>query len=175
MSYLDEDTYLLCRNMVLQNESADEELEHFEDIVEEAENQTNIIACNPDIASEVAPSSDGVDNDSDSSVDEGGSPTSVSDESDSDGDGDLLGNGSMNDLQESEMRSADTASQRQVSNVKSQLPGGYNPRHREPSYRYFIGSVLPFRMCMCVCRSIPVFITASRGSVKYIICQIILR
>lgn len=121
-------------NMVLQNESADEELEHFEDIVEEAENQSNNGADKTDNAGEVALSNGGTDTDGDSSEEEGGSPTSVSEDGDSDGDNDLLGNGSLNDLQESEMRSADSAGQQQGLNVKSPLPGGYNPRHREPSF-----------------------------------------
>lgn len=102
--------------MVLQNELADEELEHFEDIVEDSDIQANKAADRPG-------SSD------DSSEDEAGSPAPSSDDESSDkGDDDLLGFGGLSNLQEFQQR---------VQNANSTLPGGYDPRHREPTYWYF--------------------------------------
>ncbi|KAJ0724675.1 putative CCAAT-binding factor [Helianthus annuus] len=120
-------------NMVLQNEMADEEIEHFEDIVEE-----------PDKASassvEAVHHDDGVDdNDSEDddvpSEDDGGSPAPSSDDEFSDKeDDDLLGLGGLPDAKGSQMKSGQTASQPRVRDAKSSLPGGYDPRHREPIY-----------------------------------------
>uniref|UniRef100_A0A5B7B011 Putative CCAAT/enhancer-binding protein zeta n=1 Tax=Davidia involucrata TaxID=16924 RepID=A0A5B7B011_DAVIN len=119
-------------NMVLQNESVDEDLEHFEDIVEETENQASTTSKKPDNAGETVRSSDCIDTDSDSSLDEGGSPTSGFEDDVSDGADDLLAGGE--NLRESETISDHNGHQPQVSNVSSSFPGGYNPRHREPSY-----------------------------------------
>ncbi|XP_059645531.1 protein SLOW WALKER 2 isoform X2 [Cornus florida] len=90
-------------NMVLQNESVDEDLEHFDDIVEESENQASITPKIPD--------------------------------NDDEADDLFVGSGSE-DLQESETMSDHNGNknQPQVSQAKSSLPGGYNPRHREPTY-----------------------------------------
>lgn len=117
--------------MVLQNELADEEIEHFDDIVEE-----------PDKAGgpgEAVQHNDGVDDNEDDapSEDDSGSPTPSSDDEFSDkGDDDLLGFGGLTNLQESQMKSGQAASQPQGQDAKSSLPGGYDPRHREPIYWY---------------------------------------
>ncbi|KAI3711943.1 hypothetical protein L1987_70492 [Smallanthus sonchifolius] len=110
-------------NMVLQNELADEEIEHFEDIVEESDK-----AGGP---GEAVQHNDGVDDNEDDapSEDDGGSPAPSSDDELSDkGDDDLLGFGGL--IQES----GQTASQPHGHDAKSSLPGGYDPRHREPIY-----------------------------------------
>lgn len=117
-------------NMVLQNELADEELEHFEDIVEEPDIQASTAADKPVNLGEGVHGSDSIDNDDDPSEDEGGSPAPSSDDEFSDkGDDDLLGFGGLTTLEESER-----ASEARVQNAKSSLPGGYDPRHREPIY-----------------------------------------
>ncbi|KAJ0865431.1 putative CCAAT-binding factor [Helianthus annuus] len=120
-------------NMVLQNEMADEEIEHFEDIVEEPDKAagSSVEAVHHD---------DGVDdNDSEDddvpSEDDGGSPAPSSDDEFSDKeDDDLLGLGGLPDAKESQRKSGQTASQPRVRDAKSSLPGGYDPRHREPIY-----------------------------------------
>ncbi|KAJ0674024.1 putative CCAAT-binding factor [Helianthus annuus] len=120
-------------NMVLQNEMADEEIEHFEDIVEEPDKAagSSVEAVHHD---------DGVDNNDNEdddvpSEDDGESPAPSSDDEFSDKeDDDLLGLGGLPDAKESQMKSGQTASQPRVRDAKSSLPGGYDPRHREPIY-----------------------------------------
>ncbi|GJT23912.1 CCAAT/enhancer-binding protein zeta [Tanacetum coccineum] len=107
-------------NMVLQNELADEELEHFEDIVEEPDTQGNTTADKLD--------SDGDNNDDNDPSDDEAAPTSDDEFSDK-GDDDLLGFNSLTNLDDSQK-----ASGHAVKNAKSSLPGGYDPRHREPIY-----------------------------------------
>ncbi|KAI3716394.1 hypothetical protein L6452_23714 [Arctium lappa] len=122
-------------NMVLQNELADEELEHFEDIVEEPDIQASTAADKSVNFDEAVHCSDGIDNDDDPSEDEGGSPAPSSDDEFSDkGDDDLLGFGGLTTVKESERTSGHAASKPRVQNAKSSLPGGYDPRHREPIY-----------------------------------------
>ncbi|XP_023761975.1 protein SLOW WALKER 2 [Lactuca sativa] len=113
-------------NMVLQNELADEELEHFEDIVEEQDK--------PGGSGDAVLSNNGVhddddDDDNDMPEDQGGSPAASSDD-DLDKDDDLLGFGGLTKLRESQRKSGDDKSQPRVQT----LPGGYDPRHREPTY-----------------------------------------
>lgn len=106
--------------MVLQNELADEELEYFEDVVEEPDTEANKAADKPE--------SDDVDDDP--SEDEAGSPVPSSDDEFSDkGDDDLLGFNSLTNPDDTQK-----ASGHAVKNAKSSLPGGYDPRHREPIY-----------------------------------------
>lgn len=116
--------------MVLQNEAADadEDLEHFEDITEENDDQA-IPAPNSD-EGRVAETSKGSDDDSDSSLDESASATSSSEEDTLSGADDLLGEGGFNKLEEFK-----STSDHEAQNLQCQaLPGGYNPRHREPAY-----------------------------------------
>lgn len=112
---------------MLQNELADEELEHFEDIVEEQDK--------PGGSGDAVLSNNGVhddddDDDNDMPEDQGGSPAASSDD-DLDKDDDLLGFGGLTKLRESQRKSGDDKSQPRVQT----LPGGYDPRHREPTYR----------------------------------------
>ncbi|KAL8242754.1 hypothetical protein R6Q59_013056 [Mikania micrantha] len=116
-------------NMVLQNELADEEIEHFDDIDEEPDKAGS--------SGEAVHHNDGVDDDEDDAPleDDGGSPAPSSEEEFSDKvDDDLLEFGSLANLQESQMNAGQTASQQRVQDAKSSLPGGYDPRHREPIY-----------------------------------------
>lgn len=122
---------MLRRNLVLQSELADEELEHFEDVIEEPDIQASKAADKAD--------SDVVDDIDDPSEDEAeaGSPAPSSDDEFSDkGDDDLFGAGGSTDLQESQRTSGQVESQSRVQKTKSSLPGGYDPRHREPIYWY---------------------------------------
>lgn len=119
-------------NMVLQNELTDEEVEHFEDIVEEPDIEASTAADKSVNFDEAVHCSDGIDNPSE---DEGGSPAPSSDDEFSDkGDDELLGFGGLTTLEESERTSGHAAGKPQVQNAKSSLPGGYDPRHREPIY-----------------------------------------
>lgn len=121
------------RNMVLQNESVDEDLEHFEDIIEETENQADTTP--PDNGGDIVHNSERLDDsDSDSSLDEDVSPTADSEDDVSEEANDLLMGSGLKDLQESEITSDNNQIQQQVSTVGTSFPGGYNLRHREPSY-----------------------------------------
>lgn len=131
------------RSMVLQNELADDDDEHFEDIVEDAENNACVTPEKPDTALEAASSREGhvanSDSDSDSLLDEGGSGNSGSEDEVSDEGDDLFVAGVPKDAQEAKVGSDHVGCDRPVSNgnVRASLPGGYDPRHREPSYWYF--------------------------------------
>ena len=73
--------------MVLQDESINEDFEHFVDIVEETVNQTITKSKEPDNAREIVSTGDSIDTASDSSEDEDASPASDS-ESDASDDAD---------------------------------------------------------------------------------------
>ncbi|KAK2997111.1 hypothetical protein RJ639_025401 [Escallonia herrerae] len=123
-------------NLVLQNESADDELEHFEDVVEDTDNQTSIALERMNNGGE-AHIEDDADTDNSDSLDEGGSPIFVSEDEASDEGNDFTLRGGSSDPQESRTLASDAdqnGPQPKKSNVKSALPGGYDPRHREPSY-----------------------------------------
>ncbi|XP_063937574.1 protein SLOW WALKER 2 [Daucus carota subsp. sativus] len=125
-------------NMILQNESADDDNEHFEDVLDDAENDVEAIPDKPNVC-EVASSRNACEtNDSsNSSSDERdcltfGSENEVSDEGD-----DIFAAGVLNDPGEPKVGSEHTGPQSLVLNenkLKASLPGGYDPRHREPSY-----------------------------------------
>ncbi|KAL5579637.1 hypothetical protein UlMin_012079 [Ulmus minor] len=121
-------------NMVLQNESADDELEHFEDIVEETDKKPNPVSDKQE--NDVIPvENDGAANsDSDSSGDDNEVPVSDSEDEVSDESDELIVRGDPEDLKKSEVVFGHGGKQSQVLPKKSWLPGGYNPRHREPSY-----------------------------------------
>ncbi|KAF5931690.1 hypothetical protein HYC85_027861 [Camellia sinensis] len=123
-------------HMALQNESVDEDLEHFEDIVEETKNEVCTKSNEPDNAIETVCAGDNTETDSDSSQDEGVSPTYDFDSDVSNGadDDDLLVGRGLEDVKESKTMSDKTRQQPQVPNTRTSLPGEYDPRHREPSY-----------------------------------------
>lgn len=126
--------------MLSQNESAeDDDIENFKDIVEETEHQKTITSLDkPDKVSEVGEGGDAIDSDSDISLDEGGSPTSGFEDGDSDEGDELLMGGGLNDLDKPRKMSDLNTCPSQASSIKSSLPGGYDPRHREPSYWYVL-------------------------------------
>nr|XP_016439598.1 PREDICTED: uncharacterized protein C4F10.09c isoform X2 [Nicotiana tabacum] len=118
-------------NMMLQSESADEDLEHFEDITEEDENRPNP-PKRTDNASEVAqkPNHLQIRN---HSLQEDGSSTSESE------DDSLQANvsparGGLDEPKDSRLLSGFNKLLPEGSNEKHLLPGGYDPRHREPSF-----------------------------------------
>jgi len=119
--------------MVLQNESANEDVEHFEDIEEETVNEKTTKSSEADNASKIVSSGDRTNTEGDSSGEEdvslaSDSETDVSDEED------FLVAGGLEDVKETKEIPDLTKQQPQVSDGRSSLPGGYNPRHREPSY-----------------------------------------
>ncbi|KAF8401148.1 hypothetical protein HHK36_014452 [Tetracentron sinense] len=125
-------------NMMLQNELIDEDLEHFEDIIEETENEPGIAPLKPpeNTVGIVRHSSTNAKTDSDSSSDsqdEDNSPASYSENNSPDGEG-LLVRGGLTDVGEFKTISERDRGQPQAPIMRSSLPGGYNPRHREPSY-----------------------------------------
>lgn len=121
---------------MLQNESVDEDLEHFEDIVEETASEPSLASKkeenNADIRGEAANS------DSHSSEDEGVLPSSYSDDDISEDEKELFIRETPKDQhhQEPKIISDQNALTSPKSTGKSFLPGGYDPRQREPSYRY---------------------------------------
>ncbi|KAL6335343.1 hypothetical protein AAG906_029586 [Vitis piasezkii] len=131
-------------NAVLQNESVDDELEHFEDIVEETENEPSTVKETEDKGNTVLEKrestrelinfSENMKSDGDSSEDEDDSPASDLESDVSDEGEDLLIENDLENLQESKTFSDHNGNQSQVSVTKPRLPGGYDPRHREPSY-----------------------------------------
>lgn len=120
---------------MLQNESTDEELEHFEDIVDETENEPNsIIGKQEDEARSVE--KDGVTNSDNHSSedDDDDSPAFYSEDEVSDEAGEFLLKDDSKNTEKSKTSSSCNGQQPQASLGRSWLPGGYNPRHREPSF-----------------------------------------
>lgn len=118
-------------NVLLQNEAADadEDLEHFEDITEDDDNQV-IPVPNRDNNGIVADIKKESDDDSESSPGESGSASSGSEGDTLNDTDDLLGEGGLNKLEEFK-----PTSDHEVQNHQGpMLPQGYNPRHREPTY-----------------------------------------
>lgn len=103
---------------MLQNELIDEDLEHFEDIAEDDAHETNP-KQNELTKSASAPLSAGNGLNSDPLPREDGSAPAVFEGNASDEANNLL-----------------LESDKDKTNTKSILPGGYNPRHREPLYWY---------------------------------------
>ncbi|KAK4395034.1 CCAAT/enhancer-binding protein zeta [Sesamum angolense] len=102
---------------------------HFEDITEDDDNQV-IPVPNRDNKGRVADISKESDDDSESSPDESGSASSGSDGDTLNDTDDLLGEGGL--IKHKEFK---PTSDHEVQNHQSpMLPGGYNPRHREPTY-----------------------------------------
>lgn len=121
--------------MVLQNESVDEDLEHFEDVVEETDNEPSDASKTEENDVKLVKRTDDAKSDSESSEDED-IPTSDSEEDVSDQPEELIIRDNPKDLQKSKAPSHHVP--QPPTSSKSSLPGGYNPRHREPSYWYFL-------------------------------------
>nr|KYP54387.1 CCAAT/enhancer-binding protein zeta [Cajanus cajan] len=97
-------------NVVLQNEAVDEELEHFEDVIE-TDNAPSTVSNKQNNDVEVVHNGEDANANTSSSESEDDLPASSEDDDDS-----------------------DDGHQSQLSAKKSTLPGGYDPRLREPSY-----------------------------------------
>ncbi|XP_030535917.1 protein SLOW WALKER 2 [Rhodamnia argentea] len=119
-------------NVVLQSESVDEELEHFEDIVEEAHNKEINASREENNFGLIL--DDSVKDDDSSEEEEDGSLVSSSDDDEhSDEAAELLIKNLSPNTRGVEL-SKNKIDQSGVNSTDSLLPGGYNPRHREPSY-----------------------------------------
>lgn len=117
---------------MLQNEATDanEDLEHFEDIPDHDDNQAgnnSIIAQdNKDNKGHAADASSESDDDIDAPLNRSDSASS-----DSEADDVLLEADGLDKLEESK-----PTTDEEMQNIQSQtVPGGYDLRHREPSYR----------------------------------------
>ncbi|KAJ1407043.1 CCAAT-binding factor [Sesbania bispinosa] len=123
-------------NMMLQNESIDEELEHFEDVIEETDNEPKTVSNkqNDDIG--LVQNGEDADSGTSSSESEDDLPASSEDDDSDDAseDADFSLVKSEIDHKNSKSISDNEGQQSQASAKKSFLPGGYDPRHREPSY-----------------------------------------
>lgn len=120
--------------MVLQNESVDDDLEHFEDVIEETDKEPSPVSEKQDVklVHNSDETNDTADSDHDSSEDDIESPASYSEDEASD-EGDEFH--FKNDSKHSKTVPNSSVQQPQVvSSEKTTLPGGYDPRHREPSY-----------------------------------------
>ncbi|CAN4089202.1 unnamed protein product [Withania somnifera] len=118
-------------NMMLQSESVDEDLEHFEDITEEDENQPSP-PYRTNNTSEVAQVANHLE-DGNHSQQEEGSSTSDS-EDDSQQVEVLSARGALDEPKDSRLMSVFNKPLPEGSNEKLLLPGGYDTRHREPSF-----------------------------------------
>lgn len=121
---------------MLQNESVDEEDEHFEDIVEEENiNEPSTKRRENKDDPQLAQGSDAATSDSDSPEEEDDSPMSRSEDDISDNDGELLMRYDEKDAEEPSVKKyLENGQQPRTTCKELLLPGGYNPRHREPCY-----------------------------------------
>ncbi|PPD86089.1 hypothetical protein GOBAR_DD16986 [Gossypium barbadense] len=124
----------LVRNMMLQNESVDEDLEHFEDIVEETASESSLPSKKEENNADICVG-EAANSDSYSSEDEGVLPSSYSDDDISEDEKELFRETPKDQHhKEPKIISNQNALTSPKSTVKPFLPGGYDPRHREPSY-----------------------------------------
>lgn len=120
---------------MLQNESNDDDLEHFEDITEEEEDKSSSVEKKTNTVEKAVPTNSAVTSNNDSSGDEADSSASDSE------DGDFNVAGSLNedgfyDLTNTKNEAEESGKPTIPSKDTSLLPGGYNPRNREPSFWY---------------------------------------
>ncbi|KAK7389691.1 hypothetical protein VNO78_24949 [Psophocarpus tetragonolobus] len=125
-------------NMVLQNESVDDELEHFEDVIE-ADNDpsTESIKQDNDVGLLLNREDPNSDTSSSESEDDHPAASSEDDDASEDEDAGFLLAKNETDLKKSKKSKSvfdNEVQKSQLSTEKSSLPGGYDPRHREPSY-----------------------------------------
>ncbi|XVF25270.1 hypothetical protein REPUB_Repub13aG0198800 [Reevesia pubescens] len=113
---------------VSQNESVDEDLEHFEDILEETDNAPTLPSKKEESNADIH-GAEAANSISDSSEDEVVLPSSNSDDAE-----ELFIKESSKDLHKPKTISDQNALKPKISSTRSFLPGGYNPKHREPSY-----------------------------------------
>lgn len=123
--------------MVLQNESVDEELEHFEDVIEETDNEPGTVLNKQIDNSKPVQNGEDAGHDASSSESEDDLPAASSEDDDSDDDASedadfLLAKTEVNHKKSKSV--SDNEGQQLAKPKKSFLPGGYDPRHREPSF-----------------------------------------
>lgn len=139
--------HLLNRNLVLQNESLDDDLEHFKDIKEEEEDddgdyQTNETEIKTAQAVHDMKNCDGNGTDSESSASQDDSTPPDSEGYDSDEANDFfMGDGQDENIKESKPIADDNKLLSKVEEGGSTFPGGYNLQHREPLYWYLYHSL----------------------------------
>lgn len=126
---------LLDRNLVLQNETMDEDLEHFRDVKDDDDDQTNALEIKMTEAVHDTKNCDGngTDRDSSGSLDDS---TPDSEGYDSDEANDLFMGDGQDDIKESKPIADHNKLPSKVTDVRSTFPGGYNLQHREPLYWY---------------------------------------
>ncbi|OIW20777.1 hypothetical protein TanjilG_23143 [Lupinus angustifolius] len=118
-------------NLVLQNEYIDDELEHFEDVIEETDNEPSTASNKQDNETGLIQNGDDADSESEDDL-----PASSQDDDSDDAseDGDFVLARKEKNSAISKSVSNNEGQQVHASDKKSILPGGYDPRHREPSY-----------------------------------------
>ncbi|CAN0877761.1 Protein SLOW WALKER 2 [Linum grandiflorum] len=121
-------------NMVLQSEALDDEDEHFEDVVEDANDNGTPAITNEDLINiPTDERNENVDHESDSSSDEEDNAVASSSEDDeSDEDAQLIREDRSEEV--TTLTPEPSNEKTEHCSKKSSLPGGYDPRHREPSY-----------------------------------------
>jgi ribosome biogenesis protein MAK21 len=136
--------------MALQSESLDDELEHFEDVIEETDKEPVTVSDKEPATVSDKPSEDIVlvqngevaNSDKDSSDGEDDDQPASSEDDDDDLDDALededfsLAKSKKNHKKSKKLNSeTDNEGQKSQESIKKPLlPGGYDPRHREPSY-----------------------------------------
>lgn len=129
--------HFLDRNLVLQNETMDEDLEHFRDVTEDDDDQTNAIEIRmAQAVHDTNKNSNGNGTDSDLSASQDDSTPPDSEGYDSDEANDLLMADDQDDIKESRLIADNNKLPSEVTDFRSTFPGGYNLRHREPLYWY---------------------------------------
>jgi len=134
--------------MAIHNEAVDEDLEHFEDVPDETDNLPAADAKTPQSNDEDNTNGDGSNNDNDSSEDEEAPLASSSEDDEVDEDADLFPIKNIEKPQEfsSTKLSNYTGNQHHEASTKHSLPGGYDPRHREPSFWYILFTSFRLKM-----------------------------
>ncbi|CAI0470797.1 unnamed protein product [Linum tenue] len=122
-------------NMVLQNEAVDEEDEHFEDVVEENDKKDSTDPPAMDESNE----KEDHEHESDSSSEEEEEDKTVASSSEDDDDGSdddarQLLRVDHSEKVQSELEPNNDGLKADTGLARAPLPGGYDPRHREPSY-----------------------------------------
>ncbi|XP_074288281.1 protein SLOW WALKER 2 [Silene latifolia] len=120
-------------NMAIQNEAADDDLEHFEDVLDDSEDEPRKGAKILEITNVDEGRSNALNSDGNSSEDDEAFSAS-SEEDISDEDGDFVMKSVDKPLESSSTKLADHSGNKLQPSKKHLLPDGYDPRHREPSF-----------------------------------------
>lgn len=126
--------------MGIQNEAVDEDLEHFEDVPDEPDNVPAANAKTLQSNDDGTTNSGGSNSNSDSSEDEEAPSASSSEDDEVDEDEDLFPIKNIEKPPESNSTKLPdhNGKQHHEALTKHSLPGGYDPRHREPSFWYIV-------------------------------------